>query len=294
MYNNWEELEEVVKQCRKCRLCETRKNVVFGVGNREADIMFIGEGPGADEDAQGEPFVGKAGKLMNMAFDMLGIKREEVYIANIVKCRPPNNRNPQDDEAENCLDYLRNQVILVKPKIIVLLGSVALKNVLGKEYGKLIPKIREAISKLNQMDLANKVKNGGVEYIEIDGTQIELTSENLLVTMQGKEGFAFAGEGEIGVVLDTTITPELKEEGYVREILSKVQNMRKDKGFEVLDKINLYVSENEMLEELVKKFESEIKKETLTENIVFNTQRDAYTEVSINGEKLMLDVEVVK
>lgn len=135
MYNNWEELEEVVKQCRKCRLCETRKNVVFGVGNREADIMFIGEGPGADEDAQGEPFVGKAGKLMNMAFDMLGIKREEVYIANIVKCRPPNNRNPQDDEAENCLDYLRNQVILVKPKIIVLLGSVALKNILGKEYG---------------------------------------------------------------------------------------------------------------------------------------------------------------
>lgn len=135
MYNNWEELEEVVKQCRKCRLCETRKNVVFGVGNREANIMFIGEGPGADEDAQGEPFVGKAGKLMNMAFDMLGIKREEVYIANIVKCRPPNNRNPQDDEAENCLDYLRNQVILVKPKIIVLLGSVALKNVLGKEYG---------------------------------------------------------------------------------------------------------------------------------------------------------------
>ena len=135
MYNNWEELEEVVKQCRKCRLCETRKNVVFGVGNREADIMFIGEGPGADEDAQGEPFVGKAGKLMNMAFDMLGIKREEVYIANIEKCRPPNNRNPQDDEAENCLDYLRNQVILVKPKIIVLLGSVALKNVLGKEYG---------------------------------------------------------------------------------------------------------------------------------------------------------------
>ena len=166
--------------------------------------------------------------------------------------------------------------------------------VLGKEYGKLIPKIREAISKLNQMDLANKVKNGGVEYIDIDGTQIELTSENLLVTMQGKEGFAFAGEGEIGVVLDTTITPELKEEGYVREILSKVQNMRKDKGFEVLDKINLYVSENEMLEELIKKFEEEIKKETLTENVVFNAKRDTYTEVSINGEKLMLDVEVVK
>ena len=135
MYDNWEELENCVKNCRKCRLCEKRNNVVFGVGNKNADIMFIGEGPGADEDMQGEPFVGKAGKLMNMAFKMLGINREEVYIANIVKCRPPQNRNPQDDEAEACLNYLRNQVILVKPKIIVLLGSVALKNILGKEYG---------------------------------------------------------------------------------------------------------------------------------------------------------------
>ena len=164
--------------------------------------------------------------------------------------------------------------------------------VLGKEYGKLIPKIKEAISKLNQIDLANKVKNGGVEYIDIEGTQIELTSENLLVTMQGKDGYAFSGEGEIGVVLDTTITPELKEEGYIREILSKIQNMRKDKGFEVLDKINLYVAENSMLESIMKKSEAEIKKETLTENIFYNEKRTAYTEVSINGEKLMLDVEV--
>lgn len=135
MYDNWEQLEETAKECKKCKLCQNRNNVVFGTGNRQASLMFIGEGPGADEDLQGTPFVGKAGKLMNMAFDMLGIKREEVYIANIVKCRPPNNRNPQDDEAESCLDYLRNQVILVKPKIIVLLGSVALKNILGKEYG---------------------------------------------------------------------------------------------------------------------------------------------------------------
>ena len=165
--------------------------------------------------------------------------------------------------------------------------------VLGKEYGKLIPKIRAAIAGLNQMDLANKVKNGGTEYIEIDDTQIALTSENLLVTMQGKEGFAFAGEGEIGVVLDTTITPELKEEGYVREILSKIQNMRKDKGFEVLDKINLYVAENAMLEEIVKKYENEIMKETLTEKVLYNENRDTYTEVTINGEKMMLDVEVI-
>ena len=135
MYDNWEQLEADNKQCKKCRLCQTRNNVVFGTGNKQADVMFIGEGPGADEDIQGEPFVGKAGKLMNMAFDAIGLKRDDVYIANIVKCRPPSNRNPEDDEAVACLNYLRNQVILVKPKIIVLLGSVALKNILGKEYG---------------------------------------------------------------------------------------------------------------------------------------------------------------
>lgn len=97
--------------------------------------MFIGEGPGADEDALGEPFVGKAGKLMDKAFAGLGIERGNVYIANIVKCRPPQNRNPEKDEAEACMNYLRSQVMLVKPKIIVLLGSVALKNILGDEYG---------------------------------------------------------------------------------------------------------------------------------------------------------------
>lgn len=135
MYDNWVQLEEEVKQCKKCKLCQNRNNTVFGTGNKQADLMFIGEGPGADEDIQGEPFVGKAGKLMNMAFEAIGLKRDEVYIANVVKCRPPSNRNPEEDEAVACLNYLRNQVILVKPKIIVLLGSVALKNILGKEYG---------------------------------------------------------------------------------------------------------------------------------------------------------------
>lgn len=135
MYDNWEQLEDDAKQCKKCKLCENRNSVVFGIGKKDAKVMFIGEGPGADEDMQGEPFVGKAGKLMNMAFDAIGLKREEVYIANIVKCRPPSNRNPEIDEVNSCLNYLRNQVILVKPKIIVLLGSVALKSILGNEYG---------------------------------------------------------------------------------------------------------------------------------------------------------------
>ena len=135
MFNNWEELEKSIVNCQKCKLCSTRKNIVFGMGNKNADIMFIGEGPGADEDKQGEPFVGKAGKLMNKAFEALEIDRSQVYITNIVKCRPPANRVPEQDEAMACLDYLRNQVILIKPKIIVLLGSTALKNILGKDYG---------------------------------------------------------------------------------------------------------------------------------------------------------------
>ena len=166
--------------------------------------------------------------------------------------------------------------------------------VLGKEYGRLIPKIKEELAKMNQMDLANKVKAGKVETIFVDDTEIALDSNNLLITMQGKEGYAFAGEGEVGVVLDTTITPELKEEGYLREILSKVQNMRKDKGFEVLDKINLYVSGNDMLEEVVKKYADEIKRETLALNIEYNGKRDTYTDTNINGEHMNLDVEVAK
>ena len=163
--------------------------------------------------------------------------------------------------------------------------------VLGREYGKLIPRIKEEIAKKNQMDLANKVKNGGTEYIQIDETEIGLNSENLLVTMQGKDGFAFAGEGEIGVVLDTHITPELKEEGYLREILSKVQNMRKDKGFEVLDRINLYVADNEELEKVVRKYEEVIKHDTLADNIFYNQEKAEYTETKINDEQLRIDVE---
>lgn len=135
MYDNWDDLKKSIAECKKCRLCTNRTNIVLGEGNINAKIMFIGEGPGADEDKQGLPFVGKAGQLMNKAFQALGINREEIYIANIVKCRPPSNRVPEEDETQACLNYLRNQVVLIKPEIIVLLGSTALKNILGKEYG---------------------------------------------------------------------------------------------------------------------------------------------------------------
>ena len=134
MYETIKDLKQSCTNCQKCKLYTTRQNIVFGVGNENAKIMFIGEGPGGDEDRLGEPFVGKAGQLMNKAFDIVGIKREDVYIANIVKCRPPNNRDPEEDEIIACMDYLRNQVMIIKPKIIVLLGRIALQNILGKEY----------------------------------------------------------------------------------------------------------------------------------------------------------------
>ena len=131
MFETWEELENSIISCNKCKLYKGRHNIVFGTGNKNADLMFIGEGPGADEDRLGEPFVGRAGQLMNLAFQMVGLKREEVYIANIVKCRPPSNRNPEQDEADACMNYLRNQVILVKPKIIVLLRKCSFKKYIG-------------------------------------------------------------------------------------------------------------------------------------------------------------------
>lgn len=165
--------------------------------------------------------------------------------------------------------------------------------VLGKAYGKMIPAIRKEIASKNQMELAQKIKSGGTETINVNGTEIELNSENLLVTMQGIGGYAFAGEGEIGVVLDTHITDELREEGHVREIISKIQNMRKEKGFEVADKINLYVADNDMLISVIEKFKDTIKKDTLTVEIISGAERD-YTETIINGEKLNLDVEINK
>ena len=166
--------------------------------------------------------------------------------------------------------------------------------VLGKAYGKMIPAIRKEVAAKNQMELAQKIKNGNVEVINVDGTEIELNSENLLVTMQGLDGFAFAGEGEIGVVLDTHISDELREEGHVREITSKIQNMRKEKGFEVADKINLYVAENDKLIDIINKYADTIKKETLTVEIICNNADRDYTDTTINGETLKLDVEVRK
>ncbi|MGX8701821.1 uracil-DNA glycosylase [Caproiciproducens sp.] len=126
MFDNWEELKSACLECRKCDLCAGRTNVVFGVGNEKASVLLIGEGPGQNEDLQGEPFVGRSGQLLDKMLDAVDLDRHKnIYIANIVKCRPPQNRDPLPEEQELCIGWLRNQVALIRPKIIVCLGRIA-------------------------------------------------------------------------------------------------------------------------------------------------------------------------
>jgi uracil-DNA glycosylase family 4 len=124
-------IREDIGDCTRCRLHKGRKNIVFGVGNIDAEIMFVGEGPGADEDEQGEPFVGRAGQLLNNMISAMGLKRQDVYIANVVKCRPPGNRTPEKDESDVCGPFLLRQIEVIRPKAIVALGAVAAKYLLA-------------------------------------------------------------------------------------------------------------------------------------------------------------------
>ena len=133
MHTSWPTLTEAVYSCEKCRLCQTRKNVVLGEGNLHAALMFIGEGPGAQEDETGRPFVGAAGQLLDKMLAAIDLARVQEYICNIVKCRPPQNRVPEGDERMACMDYLRQQVALVRPKVIVCLGSTPTRALLGDQ-----------------------------------------------------------------------------------------------------------------------------------------------------------------
>jgi len=132
---NWDELENQCMSCRKCPLCEERTNVVFGVGPRDAEVLFIGEGPGENEDLQGQPFVGRAGKLLDEMLEIIDLSRtKNIYIANMVKCRPPKNRDPLNTEQDACMDWLRNQVALLKPKIIVCLGRISAMRIIKEDF----------------------------------------------------------------------------------------------------------------------------------------------------------------
>ena len=145
MTTTLESLHERIISCEKCMLCKTRKNAVPGKGKKNAEIMFIGEAPGRNEDMNGEPFVGSAGKKLNQALENAGLSRSMVYITNIVKCRPPENREPNQEEREQCRKYLEDEFALIKPKIICLLGATAYKTILNgseisKNHGKLVNK----------------------------------------------------------------------------------------------------------------------------------------------------------
>ncbi len=132
---DWKELQENCSRCTRCALCESRRNVVFGVGQQNTDILFVGEGPGEQEDLRGEPFVGPAGQLLDEMLCIIDLDRKKnCYIANIVKCRPPGNRDPLETEQDACIGYLRNQVALIKPKIIVCLGRIAAKRLIDPDY----------------------------------------------------------------------------------------------------------------------------------------------------------------
>lgn len=131
---DWNELEALCKSCTRCGLCERRHNVVFGVGNRRTDVLFVGEGPGEQEDLKGVPFVGPAGQLLDDMLSIIDLDRHNCYIANIVKCRPPQNRDPLETEQEACIGYLRQQIQLIQPKIIVCLGRIAAKALIREDF----------------------------------------------------------------------------------------------------------------------------------------------------------------
>jgi DNA polymerase len=132
--DSWESLKQECSRCRGCELGDTRTNLVFGVGNENASVMFIGEGPGQQEDLQGEPFVGPAGQLLDTMLEIIGLDRTQVYIANIVKCRPPGNRDPLPNEQDACIGWLQRQIDLVDPKILVFLGRIAARAFIGPDF----------------------------------------------------------------------------------------------------------------------------------------------------------------
>ncbi len=273
---------------------EIYQNLVINLDNNALESVHLCEWPEVDETVIDKNLEAE----MDLAYKIVKLGRSARNAVNIKNRQPLSEMLISIDTLpEYYTDIVKEELNVKEVKLGAEMSDYVnfeIKPnlpVLGKEYGKLIPKIREEISKKNQMDLASKVKQGKVEYIEIDGIEIGLDANNLLITMQGKEGFAFSGEGEIGVVLDTTITPELQEEGILREVLSKVQNMRKDKNFEVLDRINLYVSDNEKIENVIRKFEETIKHDTLADNIFYNKEGRDYIDTNINGENLKVDIE---
>ena len=275
---------------------EIYQNLVVNLDKNAEESVHLTLWPSVEEEA-----IDKAlEKEMDLAYKLVKLGRSARNAANIKNRQPLSKIQLSTDSLPEYYGDIIKEELNIKQ---VEFGADLSEHVnfeikpnlpvLGKAYGKLIPGIRKEIAARNQMELAQKLQSGETETIIVDGTEIVLDSNSVLVTMQGLEGYAFAGEGEIGVVLDTTITDELKEEGHLREIISKIQNMRKESGFEVADKIKLYVANNDKLIDVINKYNEVIKKETLTQEILINENVD-YKETVINGETLSMEVKVIR
>ncbi|PRR83272.1 isoleucine--tRNA ligase [Clostridium vincentii] len=275
---------------------EIYQNLVANLDKNAAESVHLCTWPSVDEEAINKNLE----KEMDLAYSIVKLGRSARNAANIKNRQPlPEILISVSSLPEYYGEIITNELNIKNIKFGADLSqhvNFELKPnlpVLGRAYGKLIPGIKKEISARNQMELAQKIRNGGTEIINVNGTEIELNSQSILVTMQGLEGYAFAGEGEIGVVLDTHISDELRQEGHLREMISKIQTMRKEKGFQVADKIKLYVANNDMLIDVIKKYADNIRKETLTVEVVFGAEDADYTETVINGETLSMDAKVV-
>ncbi len=275
---------------------EIYQNLVVGLDEKATESVHLCTWPEVDKKS----IDSKLENEMDLAYKIVKLGRNARNTSNI------KNRQPLSEmliSVDTLPDYYEN---IIKEELNIkniVLGADMSKfvnfeikpnlPVLGKEYGKLIPKIKEEIAKKSQVDLANIVKSGKYEIIFVDDTEITLDGSNLLITMQGKEGFTFAGEGEIGVVLDTHLTPKLIEEGFVREILSKIQTTRKENGYEVMDNIKIYIADNDKIIDIVKKNEDFIKHETLAKEIIYNEKQLDYTEFTLNKENVNIKLEKI-
>lgn len=272
---------------------EIYQNLVFGINSQAPESVHLCLWPEYNETLVDN----KLEKEMELAYKICGLGRSARNLANTKNRQPLSKMLVSTNELPGYyVDIIKEELnikeIVVNANMSDYVSYTVKPNlpVLGKTYGKLLADIKKRITEANQMELALKVSSGQSITINVDGISIELNRDNLLVTMNGLEGFTFAGAGEVGVVLDTHISEELKNEGYAREIISKLQNMRKDNSFEVVDKITIYMAGSDLLEKIVQKYQEYIMSETLAVNIVFNAKR-SYTEVNINGEKLQLAVE---
>lgn len=271
------------------------QNLVVGLDKDAPESIHFNRFPEADETLIDTTLE----KEMGLALSLVKLGRSARNTANMKNRQPLSQMLISEKELPDYYGDIIKDELNIKE---VLLGADLSRYVnfeikpnlpvLGKTYGKLIPKIKGAIDQMNQMELAGKINGGETVTVNLDGQEIALSQENLLVTMQGLAGYAFAGEGELGVILDTNITPELKEEGDVRELISKIQNLRKEQGFQVADRIELFVAGSELLLPIIRKYEDHLKKETLAEAVHYG-EEFTYEEFNINGESLNMGVRVL-